>query len=124
MISKDRLLEIETELCKLMQAKLGVKAEALQPALRKAGRRLPKRLQRRGALISDALARADHPQLAIQANQKAIEASHGALKAYLGRIDPAEAKLRARLRLAGDIAFKLLFVAALFIVVLKIRGFV
>ncbi|RFP91198.1 hypothetical protein DZK27_02740 [Rhodobacteraceae bacterium 63075] len=123
MIERERLSTWESDLLALFETRLGVRAETLARALKKAGRRLPARQRQNGQRIVEALKRADHPRLAVQNDARDLPRAHEELTAHLEGIDRRERKIRAALRLTATIAFNLLFVAAAVIVILRWRDF-
>jgi hypothetical protein len=99
-----------------IEERLRVKARDLPRAMAKAGRRLPRKLQAQAQVIVDAQSLGGHPKLTRMVDMAAIERVHDVIVAQLDQIDPADVRRGALLALLGDIAFKLLFVIAAFIV--------
>ncbi|MCV2893250.1 hypothetical protein [Lentibacter sp. XHP0401] len=123
-IEPNRLSLMETELRALMASHLGVDKPTLAKALHTAGRRLPKRQRVNGALIVDALERAEHPGLYAQLDEKQISRAHTDIVAHLKRINISEEKMRRIIRIGSAVAFNLLFVVGAVIALLRWRGFV
>mmetsp|Transcript_27070 Transcript_27070/g.49274 ORF Transcript_27070/g.49274 Transcript_27070/m.49274 type:complete len:125 (+) Transcript_27070:13-387(+) len=99
-----------------LDAAFGVKADTLAKALRKTGRRLPKRLRAEAALIVDAQALGGHPRLLRQLDGTVLDAAEAKVTAHLKTIDRADQRKGRMLSIAGVIAFNILVVAAGFVV--------
>ena len=98
-----------------MNDAFGVKAKTLDKALRKTGRRLPKRLRHEAARIVEAQGFDGHPKLLQRVDGAALDAAEAKLCAYLKGIDRAEARKDRWLSIAGAIAFNILLVAGCYI---------
>ncbi len=94
----------------------GVKAKSLDKALRKTGRRLPKRLRDEAGLIVEAQGMGGNPKLMKRVDGVALDVAEAKLSAYLKSIDRAEARKTRLLSIAAAIAFNILLVVAAFIV--------
>ena len=81
-------------LTKLMRDKLAVKAESFPAALRRAGRRLPRRVRRDGQVIVTALEQAQNPRLARIADGAGAAKAARRIEGYLARIDTAKTKAK------------------------------
>jgi len=122
-IERETLTDWEQALLALFETRLGIKAETLARALKKAGRRLPARQRQNGQRIAEALKRADHPRLAMQNDPRELARAHEELTTHLEAIDRREMQIRSALRLTATIAFNLIAVVAAVIVILRWRGF-
>ena len=118
------LARLSDRLTALMREKLGVRAETLPVALRRAGRKLPRRLRQDGDLILAAMERSRNPRLARVTDGDGPERAARRIEAYLSGLDPVSARARARAYLFADLAFRLAVVIALVIAVLAWRGYV
>ncbi|WP_420396917.1 hypothetical protein [Nioella sp.] len=118
------LARLSDRLTALMREKLGVRADTLPAALRRSGRKLPRRLRQDGALILAAIERSQNPRLARVTDGDGPERAARRIEAYLSGLDPATARARARAYLFADLAFRLAVVIALVIGVLAWRGYV
>lgn len=94
----------------------GVKAKSLDKALRKTGRRLPKRLRNEAGLIVAAQDLGGHPKLIKRVDGVALDVAEAKLSAYLKSIDRAEARKTRLLSIAAAIAFNILLVIGAFVV--------
>jgi hypothetical protein len=119
-----QLDRLSDRLTALLREKLGVRADTLPVALRRAGRKLPRRLRQDGALLLAAIERSRNPRLARVTDGDGPERAAKRIEAYLSGLDPATARARARAYLFADLAFRLAVVIALVIGVLAWRGYV
>jgi len=102
----------------------GVRAKTLDKALRRTGRRLPKRLQADARRIVDAQALGGHPKLMRQVDGIALSAAEDRVVTYLDGIDRADRRKGRLLGMAGAIAFNILLVLTAFILWLVWAGYV
>ncbi|WP_204113781.1 hypothetical protein [Shimia biformata] len=123
MLTPDDLDRKEQALCQLAQEKFGVSAQSAEGAMRKIGRRVPKRLQEQARVFTDALARAQHPKLRMMTDQGAVEAAYRDVMAHLKKIDPKDRRNGLILSTAAMVVFNLIAVATLLVIVLVQRGF-
>lgn len=105
-------------------AKLGVKSRSLSQALKRAGRRLPRRLHKQGAVLVRAEHLVNNPKLARQITPSEVDQAYDAISGYLGSIDVADRRKAWMLSMAGAVAANVLIVAALFIWWLWAQGYV
>ena len=108
----------------LMQEKLGVRGRDLRQSLRRAGRRLPRRVRAQGEALVRAEMLAHNPKTARQVDAVTVERAYDVLRAHLEAIDVGEMRKVRLLGLAGAVAANVIGVAALFVVWLWWRGYV
>ncbi|EBA18063.1 hypothetical protein RSK20926_20032 [Roseobacter sp. SK209-2-6] len=121
-MAQDIFAEIEE-----VQALLKSHAEAsgsLTEALKKARRRLPRRIYRQGMRLATALPLLEHPKLRFTLDQAGLVSAAKEVKAHLKEIDLADRRKGRILSVLGSMAFSILAVATLLIVVLRWRGFI
>ena len=106
------------------EAKLGVKSRNLQQALKRAGRRLPRKQRRQGAVLVRAEKLAQNPKLARQIKPEELDQAFDSISAHLGTIDVADRRKGRWLALAGAVAANLLLVIGAFIWWLWWQGYV
>ncbi|WP_298914812.1 hypothetical protein [uncultured Roseobacter sp.] len=122
MKSPDDIEQMAQALKDAMQKHLGVKGRNLRHAVRKAGRRLPKKLRAPARLMAQAEAVSGNLKLLRQLDTSKIESAYADLSAHLSAIDRA-AERRARiLSVLAVIAFNLIIVFAAWVIWLKARG--
>jgi hypothetical protein len=108
----------------LMQEKLGVRGRDLAHSLRRAGRRLPKRVRNHGAALMRAEVLAHNPKTARQVDVAAVEQSYEVVRSHLEALDVVELRKARFLGVTAAVAANLIAVAAMFIVWLWWRGYV
>ena len=107
-----------------LEAKLGVKSRDLQHALRRAGRRLPRKVRAQGAILANAEKYSGHPKLALQLDSAIVSEAYAQLTAHLRAIDVADARKGRILGIVGLIAFNMLVVLVAFVTWMWWRGYV
>ncbi|KAJ56141.1 hypothetical protein ACMU_10320 [Actibacterium mucosum KCTC 23349] len=103
--------ELAANVSQLMQERLGVRSGPLSQQLRRAGRRLPKRVRRDISSIADALPLAANPKLSRQINLPRLEAAERRAVAHLRTIDRAMDRLQMALTIGTGIGLSLFFAA-------------
>ncbi len=120
-------MDLETRaahLAQLMEERLSLRGRGFANKLARAGRRLPRRLRREGAVIAEALAVQAHPKLARRLDQARFQRAADQLERYLRGIDPAERRKGLFLNWLAGVAFSLLLVLVILIAVLRARGLI
>lgn len=112
------------ELQALLQERLRFSARDLSHALRKAGRRVPRRLRVEGEYIALAQHLEQSPKLAKQIDMARVEAGHRELKAFVEAINPTDRLINGLLSVVGPLAFGLIAVFVLLIAVLRWQGLI
>ncbi|WP_299284648.1 hypothetical protein [uncultured Tateyamaria sp.] len=95
-----------------LRAAFGVKAKSLDVALRRTGRRLPKRLHAEARRIVDAQALGGQPKLTRQIDGGALDTAETRIVTFLGGIDRADRRKGFWLGIAAAMAFNILLIAA------------
>lgn len=108
----------------LMQEKLDVRGRDLRQSLRRAGRRLPRRVRKSGAALMRAEMLAYNPKTARQVDPVQVEQDYEVLRNYLAGVDVADLRKARILSLTGAVVANLIVVAVLFVVWLWWRGYV
>jgi hypothetical protein len=98
-----------------LEAAFGVRAKTLALALRKTGRRLPRRLHTEARRIADAQGFGGHPKMMRRIDGRVLDSAEAKVLAYLKGIDRADRRKGVWLGIAGAIVFNLLLVAAGFV---------
>lgn len=104
--------EMAANVSQLMTERLGVRATDLSVQLRRAGRRLPKRVRRDIRDIVAALPLAANPKLHRQLNLPRLEAAERRVVAHLRGIDRGVARLEMALTIGTGIGLSI-FAAAI-----------
>ena len=108
----------------LLEERLGLRGPDLERQLRKAGRRLPRRIRQDGETIATAQRFAAHPRMARRIDQGTVDRAHGRFTRHLEAIDRREVRRTRAINLAALVAAQVLIVAVLFVAVLAWRGLV
>ena len=111
-------------LAQLMEDRLGLRGDGFAAKLKRAGRRLPCRIRRDGAVIVEALDLQAHPKLSRQVDEARLTRALTHLDRYLRSIDPWERRKGVMLNWLAGLAFSLLVVAGLLIAALRWRGMI
>ena len=106
----------------LLEERLGLRGPDLERQLRKAGRRLPRRIRRDGETIVMAERFAAHPKMARRIDLDALARAEGRLTEHLEAIDPREARITRLINLGALIAAQILLIGIAVVAVLAWRG--
>lgn len=112
------------EIHALLQERLRFKARDLHHALRKAGRRVPRRLRVEGEYLALAKQLEANPKLAKQIDMPRVDAAHRELKTFVESIDPTDRLIGGILSVVGPLVFGLIAVFVVLVAVLRWRGLV
>ena len=112
------------EISALLAEKLRAKGRTLDAQVRRAGRRLPKRLRSDIQALIEAQRVADHPKLGRQIDIAAISAGSERVIAHLKTIDPWERFKDRWLGILGAISLGLIVTFIVVVYVLWARGLV
>lgn len=96
----------------------------LSVALKKARRRLPRRVYQQGMLLAKAEPLMDHPKLRLTLDEPALRKSANEVSTYLKSVDLAERRKTRVLTILGSMAFSVLAVVGLMIAVMRWRGLI
>tara|TARA_R110000772_G_scaffold225146_2_gene335834 strand:+ start:288 stop:662 length:375 start_codon:yes stop_codon:yes gene_type:complete len=107
-----------------LQVKLGVRGRDLAHTLRRAGRRLPSRVRKQGAILAQAEFMACNPKLARQIDVAPVHTAFIKVITHLNEIDVGKRRMDRLLGIAGTIAFNVLVIIVAFIVFLWWQGYV
>ncbi|KIN61995.1 hypothetical protein Z946_851 [Sulfitobacter noctilucicola] len=99
----------------LLHAKFGIKQRPLSRMILKAGRRLPRRVQKQAQVLVEAERFGAHPKLARQMDGARVSQAYNVCVTYLDGIDVADRRKGRILGIAGAIVFNLLVVVAVFV---------
>ena len=108
----------------LLRAKLGVKDKTLTASVRKAKRRLPRRVYKQALLLSKAEPMADHPKLRLVLDTPKLARASQEVQDYLTAIDLADRRWGRFVGMLGGLAFNLLALIVLILIFLWWQGFI
>lgn len=115
MIDHDDLDKRSARLQRLFEVQMGIKARSLPQALRRAGRRLPKRLRKQGAVILQTQKMAQNPKLARQLDSQEVDRAFEQITAHLETVDLKDERFGRFLGIAGIVSANLLIIVAGFV---------
>lgn len=118
------LQQMSDRIAALLEERLGVRGNGLAAKLKKAGRRLPKKVQEAGATLAQAAEMAQNPRFLMRINEEAVAEAYDLCVRHLSAIDRWDRRKGAILGVTTSIFFSLLVVAALVVAVLVWRGLV
>lgn len=108
----------------LLRAKLGVRDKTLEASIRKAKRRLPRRVYRQAMVLARSEAMASHPKMRLILDTPKLVRASDVVQDHLGRINLADRRWGWFLGLLGGLAFNLLALTALLLVFLWWRDLI
>ena len=117
--------EFQTKIARLQQAladRMRLRGPTLERQLRRAGRRLPRRPRRAAAIILGAQDWMAHAKLARVLDMDQVDRAFADMHAYLGTLNPQEARKTTLLRLAGGIVLNLTLLAGLIYALIRWQG--
>jgi len=116
--------ETARRLEELLDRGFGTGGQGLATALRRAGRRLPRRMRRAGQAVVQAETMARHPRLVSQIDRRRVAQEAARLRAYLEEVDPRARRVDMALTILRSLALNALLLAALFLVLARWRGWI
>ena len=122
-MSAATIQQMADRVAQLLDERLRLKG-SLEDQLRRAGRRLPRKVRAAGAVLVQAVAMAQNPKLLLQIDDETVALAYDLCVRHLNGVNPGAARKGALLNLAASIAFSLLVVGLLVLVVLYLRGFI
>ena len=108
----------------LIEERLGVRGRSLGDKLRKAGRRLPKRVREAAGYLAEASEMAQNPKLLVRVDEGDVAQAYDTCLRHLNRQNRADRRKTAVVGAAASAAFGLLVVVVLVIAVIYWRGLV
>ena len=108
----------------LLAEKLGVGPGDLSRQIRRAGRRLPRKVRREAEFLARAEAMSRHPRLSRLLDPREVARAENRVARHLGGIDPARQRRDRRQNRLAAVGFYLLVTFALVVTVLWWRGYV
>lgn len=108
----------------LLRAKLGVKDKTLTASVRKAKRRLPRRIYKQAMMLASAEQMAAHPKLRLVLDTPKLVQASEEVQSHLSGINLADRRWGWFLSFLGSLALGFLALAVLAVVVLRWRGFI
>lgn len=108
----------------LIEERLKIRGRDLNTRVRKAGRLIPKRIQKELQLVIRAQGMLGHPKLRVMVNEAAVAKAHARATEWLESVDPWERRKDRLLTIAGSLAFSFLVICGAVIGVLYWRDLI
>lgn len=108
----------------LLRAKLGVRDKTLQASIRRAKRRLPRRVFKQAMVLARAEQMAAHPKLRLVLDTPALTKAADEVQTHLSAINLADRRWGWFLGMLGGLAFNMLAFGALVLAFLTWRGLI
>ena len=108
----------------LLEERLRVKGDGLEARLKRAGRRLPRKVRQAGAALVQATMMIRIPKLMAQVDDGVVALAYDTCVRHLTTINPSSARRNLILDIAARAAFAVLVVAVLLVGVLYWRGLI
>lgn len=120
-------IDIQTQISqtiRLLRKKLGVKDKTLIASVKRAKRRLPRKVYKQAMVLARAEQMAEHPKLRMVLDMPKLEKASDEVQTHLNGINLADRRLGWFLSFLGSLALGLIALAALAVVLLRWRGFI
>ncbi len=120
-------IDIQTRIAQtisLLRKKLGVKDKTLIASVRRAKRRLPRKVYKQAMVLARAEQMAEHPKLQLLLDMPKLEKASVDVQDHLKTINLADRRWGWFLSFLGSLALGVIALAALAVVVLRWRGFI
>ena len=108
----------------LLRKKLGVRDKTLAASVRRAKRRLPRRIYKQALVLAKAEPMVEHPRLRLILDTPALEKAAEDVQGHLNAINLADRRWGWVLGVLGSLALGLLVLSAAAVAVLRWRGFI
>ncbi|WP_052261526.1 hypothetical protein [Ruegeria sp. ANG-S4] len=120
-------IDIQTRIAEtilLLRKKLGLRDKTLSESVKRARRRLPRRIYKQALLLAKAEKMAEHPKLRLVLDTPMLEKASEEVQAHLTAINLADRRWGWFLSFLGSLALGFLALSALALIVLRWRGFI
>lgn len=118
------ITQMADRVASLMEARLGARGRGLDEKVKRAGRRLPRKVRTAATALADAALMAQNPKLLIRVDEGDVAANYDICVRHLGGLNLAQRRKGALLNLAASVAFSVLVVGAGVLAYLVWRGYV
>lgn len=119
--------DIQTQIAEtivLLRKKLGVRDKTLAASVRRAKRRLPRKIYKQAMLLAGAEQMSEHPKLRLTLDTPRLEQASHDVQTHLRAINLADRRWGWFLGLLGSLAFNMLALTTLLLVFLWWRGLI
>ncbi|WP_395543769.1 hypothetical protein [Neotabrizicola sp. sgz301269] len=108
----------------LLEGRLGARGKTLGDKVRKAGRRLPRRVRVAAAALAEAAEMAQNPKLLVRVDEAQVAQNYDIVVRHLGGIDRGALRRGAVMNFLASVAFSILIVGLGLLAFLIWRGYV
>lgn len=108
----------------LLEQRLGARGRTLADKLRRAGRRLPRRVREAASLLAEAQEMAQNPKLLVRVDETRVAEAFDICVRHLNGVNRSESRKTAILGAAASAAFGILVVMLLVVAVIYWRGLI
>ncbi len=108
----------------LLRKKLGLRDKTLSESVKRAKRRLPRRVYKQALVLANAEKLAEHPRLRLILDTPALEKASEEVQEHLNAINLADRRWGWFLSYLGSVALGFLVLSVAVLVVLNWRGFI
>ncbi len=119
-----QVTEVQTQIAdtiSLLREKLGVKDKTLAASIRRAKRRLPRRVYSQALVLAQAESIAEHPKLRMVLDTPKLTRASNEVQEHLRSINLADRRLGWFLGMLGGLVFNLFTLTALILIILRWR---
>lgn len=117
-----KMTTIIAEVRTLLEVKMRVKGRDLRSQVRRAGRRLPRKIRRDLKFLLETEKVAANPKLGRMVNDDKVAKAHASIVAYLETLNPREAMWNMILNITASVSLALIVVFVVVLYVLVERG--
>lgn len=118
------IIQMADRVSALMEERLSVRGRTLAEQVRKAGRRLPRKVREAAAYLAEAGEMAQNPKLLVRLDEGDVAAAYDTCLRHLGGISRGGRRSSALLNAAASAAFGIFVVMVLAIGVIYWRGLI
>jgi hypothetical protein len=118
------ITQMADRVASLMEARLGARGRGLDEKVKRAGRRLPRKVRTAAVALADAALMAQNPKLLVRVDEAEVAANYDICVRHLGGLNLAARRKGAVLNFAASVAFSVLVVGAGVLAYLVWRGYV
>ncbi len=122
-----QVTEVQTQIAdtiSLLREKLGVKGKTLAASIRRAKRRLPRRVYSQALVLAQAESIAEHPKLRMVLDTPKLTRASNEVQEHLLSINLADRRWGWFLGVLGGLVFNLFTLTALILIILWWRGII
>jgi hypothetical protein len=112
------------ETIQLLRKKLGVRDKTLAASIRRAKRRLPRRVYKQALVLAEAEPMMEHPKLSLVLDAPKLKKASDEVQAHLNAINLADRRWGYVISMLASMAFGILALTMAALIILRWRGFI